>query len=125
MCKNACTCGVRIIICSIGVCIVSVTVSIKLNYPCLSFSLSTFTDAKGLSAASKKKVEIFQEQILQSLENRTKTMYPVSPQRFSKLLLRLAPLKAISLEVMQHMEVQRALGNAKMDNLFGELLDFE
>ena len=52
-------------------------------------------------------------------------MYPVSPQRFSKLLLRLAPLKAISLEVMQHMEVQRALGNTKMDNLFGELLDFE
>lgn len=88
----------------------------------VSFSL---TDAKGLSPASKKKVEIFQEQILQSLENRTKTMYPVSPQRFSKLLLRLAPLKAISLEVMQHMEVQRALGNAKMDNLFGELLDFE
>lgn len=82
-------------------------------------------DAKGLSPASKKKVEIFQEQILQSLETRTKTMYPVSPQRFSKLLLRLAPLKAISLEVMQHMEVQRALGNAKMDNLFGELLDFE
>lgn len=83
------------------------------------------TDAKGLSPASKKKVEIFQEQILQNLETRTKTMYPVSPQRFSKLLLRLAPLKAISLEVMQHMEVQRALGNAKMDNLFGELLDFE
>ena len=84
-----------------------------------------YTDAKGLSPASKKRVEIFQEQILQSLETRTKTMYPVSPQRFSKLLLRLAPLKAISLEVMQHMEVQRALGNTKMDNLFGELLDFE
>jgi retinoid X receptor alpha/retinoid X receptor beta len=103
----------------------SVTISFKLNYPRLSLSLFTPTDAKGLSPASKKKVEIFQEQILQSLENRTKTMYPVSPQRFSKLLLRLAPLKAISLEVMQHMEVQRALGNAKMDNLFGELLDFE
>ena len=83
------------------------------------------SDAKGLSPASRKKVEIYQEQILQSLETRTKTMYPVSAQRFSKLLLRLAPLKAISLEVMQHMEVQRALGNAKMDNLFGELLDFE
>lgn len=83
------------------------------------------TDAKGLSPASRKKVEIYQEQILQSLESRTKSIYPVSPQRFSKLLLRLAPLKAIALEVMQHMEVQRALGNTKMDNLFGELLDFE
>ena len=82
-------------------------------------------DAKGLSPASKKKVEIYQEQILQALESRTKTMYPASPQRFSKLLLRLGPIKAISLEVMQHMEVQRALGNTKMDNLFGELLDFE
>ena len=85
----------------------------------------TLTDAKGLSPASRKKVEIYQEQILQSLESRTKSIYPVSPQRFSKLLLRLAPLKAIALEVMQHMEVQRALGNTKMDNLFGELLDFE
>ena len=94
--------------------------------PVLIFSSClSLTDAKGLSPSSKKKVEIYQEQILQALENRTKTMYPVSPQRFSKLLLRLAPLKAISLEVMQHMEVQRALGNSKMDNLFGELLDFE
>lgn len=97
----------------------------RVELACLKGILLFNPDAKGLSPASKKKVEIFQEQILQSLENRTKTMYPVSPQRFSKLLLRLAPLKAISLEVMQHMEVQRALGNAKMDNLFGELLDFE
>ncbi len=80
------------------------------------------SDAKGLSPVSKKCVGFFQEQILQSLETHTKTMYPVSPQRFSKLLLRLAPLKAISLEVMQHMEVQRALGNTKMDYL---LVDFE
>lgn len=94
----------------------------RIYHPAWSFN---YTDAKGLSPSSKKRVEIFQEQILQSLETRTKTMYPVSPQRFSKLLLRLAPLKAISLEVMQHMEVQRALGNTKMDNLFGELLDFE
>lgn len=97
----------------------------RVELACLKGILLFNPDAKGLSPASKKKVEIFQEQILQSLETRTKTMYPVSPQRFSKLLLRLAPLKAISLEVMQHMEVQRALGNAKMDNLFGELLDFE
>ena len=94
----------------------------------IQFPLSlppSLTDAKGLSPSSRKKVEIYQEQILQNLETRTKTMYPVSPQRFSKLLLRLAPLKAIALELMQHMEVQRALGNTKMDNLFGELLDFE
>jgi len=82
------------------------------------------TDAKELSPASKKKVEILQEQILRSLETRTKTMHPLSPVRFSKLLLRLAPLKAISLEVMQQMEVQRALGNSKVESLFGELLDF-
>lgn len=46
-------------------------------------------------------------------------MYPVSSHRVSKLLLQLAPLKAISLEIMQHMEVQRALGdlNAKVDDL--------
>lgn len=97
----------------------------RVEIACLKGIILFNPDAKGLSPASRKKVEIFQEQILQSLESRTKTMYPVSPQRFSKLLLRLAPLKAISLEVMQHMEVQRALGNAKMDNLFGELLDFE
>jgi hypothetical protein len=97
----------------------------RVELACLKGILLFNPDAKGLSPSSKKRVEIFQEQILQSLETRTKTMYPVSPQRFSKLLLRLAPLKAISLEIMQHMEVQRALGNAKMDNLFGELLDFE
>nr|CAD57002.1 retinoid X receptor [Suberites domuncula] len=97
----------------------------RVELACLKGILLFNPDAKGLSPASKKRVEIFQEQILQSLETRTKTMYPVSPRRFSKLLLRLAPLKAISLEVMQHMEVQRALGNTKMDNLFGELLDFE
>lgn len=80
-------------------------------------------DAKGLSPATKKKVEIFQEQIFNSLEARTKAMYPISTQRFSKLLLRLAPLKSISLEILQHMEIQRALGNADVDNLFGELLN--
>lgn len=67
----------------------------------MSFPSSIPPDAKGLSPSSRKKVEIYQEQILQSLETRTKSMYPVSPQRFSKLLLRLAPLKAIALEVMQ------------------------
>ena len=96
-------------------------VQLKHTYTCVPvFSLClpsvySTTDAKSLSPVSKKIVGIFQEQILQSLETRTKTMYPVSPQRFSQLLLRLAPLKAISLEVMQHMEVQRALGNTKMD----------
>jgi hypothetical protein len=97
----------------------------RVEIACLRGIMLFNPDAKGLSPASRKKVEIYQEQILQSLETRTKSIYPVSPQRFSKLLLRLAPLKAIALEVMQHMEVQRALGNTKMDNLFGELLDFE
>lgn len=85
----------------------------------------SLTDAKGLSPAARKKVEIFQDQILQALENRCKTLYPVTPQRFSKLLLRLAPLRSGALEATQHMEVQRTLGNTKMDNIFGELLDFD
>lgn len=82
-------------------------------------------DAKGLGQGTRKRVEIFQEQILQALENRCKTMYPVTPLRFSKLLLRLPPLRAAALESTQHMEVQRTLGNAKLDTIFGELLDFD
>ena len=82
-------------------------------------------DAKGLNAGTRKRVEIFQEQILQALETRCRTVYPVTPLRFSKLLLRLAPLKASALEATQHMEVQRTLGNTKMDDIFGELLDFD
>lgn len=70
-------------------------------------------------------MEIYQEQIIQALETRCKTAYPVTPMRFSKLLLRLPPLRAAALEAMQHMEVQRTLGNTKMDNIFGELLDFD
>lgn len=97
----------------------------RVELACLKGILLFNPDSKGLSPASRKKVEIYQEQILASLESRTKSMYPITPQRFSKLLLRLGPVKSISLEVMQHMEVQRALGNAKMDNLFGELLDFD
>ena len=83
------------------------------------------TDAKGLSPNSRKKVEIYQEQILTALETRCKTMYPVTPLRYSKLLLRLPALRSLSLESMQHMEVQRTLGNTKMDSIFGELLDFD
>ena len=82
-------------------------------------------DARGLNPGSRKRVELFQEQILQALETRCRTVYPVTPLRYSKLLLRLAPLKAAALEATQHMEVQRTLGNAKMDNIFNELLDFD
>lgn len=82
-------------------------------------------DARGLSPGTRKRVEIFQEQILTALESRCRSLYPVTPLRFSKLLLRLPPLRSAALEATQHMEVQRTLGNTKMDNIFSELLDFD
>jgi hypothetical protein len=97
----------------------------KVELACLKGILLFNPDAHGLSPGTRKRVEIFQEQILSALETRCKSMYPVTPLRFAKLLLRLPALRAASLESTQHMEVQRTLGNTKMDNIFAELLDFD
>ena len=97
-------------------------VCLNANHYLLYFQL---IDARGLSPGTRKRVEIFQEQILSALESRCRSLYPVTPLRFSKLLLRLPPLRSAALEATQHMEVQRTLGNTKMDNIFSELLDFD
>ena len=85
--------------------------------------LIIYIDAKGLDPNTRKTVEILQEQSLKALQTRCRTVYPLAPLRFSKLLLRLAPLKVFAFEAKQHMTVQRTLGSSNVDNILCELLD--
>jgi hypothetical protein len=48
---------------------------------------------------------------------------PTDKLRFPLLLLRLTTIKAISIDVVQHMEMHRTLGDTHLDRILIELLD--
>ena len=79
-------------------------------------------DAKGLSASAAEKVAQVQKQLLNMLQS-TSAAFPSDRHRFPLMLLRLRNIKSISIDVVQHMEVHRTIGDAHLDRIFVELMD--
>lgn len=86
------------------------------------FISSPFTDAKGLSSTAAEKVAQVQKQLLNMLQS-TSAAFPSDRHRFPLMLLRLRNIKSISIDVVQHMEVHRTIGDAHLDRIFVELMD--
>jgi hypothetical protein len=80
-------------------------------------------DSRGISAAGKDKVHQIQKQLLQMMEKYLCSKLPTDKLRFPLLLLRLTTIKAISIDVVQHMEMHRTLGDTHLDRILIELLD--
>ena len=83
----------------------------------------SFLDARGLAPETKERVSQLRKQLLKILEEYISANSPNNRQRFPLLLLRLTNIKAISFDVVQHMEMHRTLGDAHLDQIFVELLD--
>lgn len=89
---------------------------------CLLFVSPPFTDAKGLTSSAAEKVAQVQKQLLNMLQS-TSAAFPSDRHRFPLMLLRLRNIKSISIDVVQHMEVHRTIGDAHLDRIFVELMD--
>lgn len=96
------------------VCSKSISVGFLFASPC--------SDAKGLSAGAVDKVAQVQKQLLNMLQS-TSATFPSDRHRFPLMLLRLRNIKSISIDVVQHMEVHRTIGDAHLDRIFVELMD--
>lgn len=71
---------------------------------------------------ASERVAQIQKQLLNMLQY-TSAALSSDGQRFPLLLLRLRNIKSISIDVVQHMEVHRTLGDAHLDRIFVELMD--
>ena len=80
-------------------------------------------DSRGISPAGKEKVSQLQKQVLHMMEEYIRNKFPSDKLRFPLLLLRLTTIKAISIDVVQHMEMHRTLGDTHLDRILIELLD--
>lgn len=54
-----------------------------------------------------------------------KTSYPNDPDRLGNLLLRLTPLKAIALQVLEHLFFFKLIGDVPIDTFLMEMLDVD
>lgn len=68
-------------------------------------------------------VENIRECYIATLCSYINKTYPNKPQRLSLLLLRLAPLKAIALQVLEHLFFFKILGDVPIDTFLLEMLD--
>jgi len=68
-------------------------------------------------------VENIRECYIATLCSYVNKTYPNNPQRLSQLLLRLAPLKAIALQVLEHLFFFKILGDVPIDTFLLEMLD--
>lgn len=80
-----------------------------------------FAEVKGLK--SKQEVDLLREKVYATLEEYTRVTHPNDPARFSKLLLRLPPLRSIGLKCLEHLFFFRLIGDVPIDTFLMEMLE--
>ena len=82
-----------------------------------------FTDTKELS--DPHQVEAIRQRYIATLCQYVKTRYKDDTNRLGKLLLRLPPLKAIALQVLEHLFFFKLIGDVPIDTFLMEMLDVD
>eukprot|EP00118_Oscarella_pearsei_P025378 m.308087 g.308087 ORF g.308087 m.308087 type:complete len:435 (+) comp43358_c0_seq1:141-1445(+) len=88
---------------------------------CLKTIVLFNADVVGLREPHR--IEHLQNQTLSSLEDYIKGQYPVYPQRFARILLRLASLRSISLQSIQFIWQNQSQGEFRVDSFILEMID--
>ncbi|UYV83952.1 RXRA [Cordylochernes scorpioides] len=79
------------------------------------------TEVKGLQCATR--VEALRERVYASLEDYCRQSYPDQPGRFAKLLLRLPALRSIGLKCLEHLFLEKIMGDTPIETFLLSLLD--
>lgn len=87
------------------------------------YLLSLYLDTKELTDIEK--VENIRERYIATLCDYEKRAYPNDPDRLGNLLLRLPPLKAIALQVLEHLFFFKLIGDVPIDTFLLEMLDVD
>ncbi|KAK3931572.1 Retinoic acid receptor RXR-gamma [Frankliniella fusca] len=93
----------------------------KSELACLRTIILFNPEVKGLR--SKQEVDVLREKVYATLEEYTKVTHPNDPARFSKLLLRLPPLRSIGLKCLEHLFFFKLIGDVPIDTFLMEMLE--
>ncbi|XP_034243776.1 retinoic acid receptor RXR-alpha-B isoform X4 [Thrips palmi] len=93
----------------------------KSELACLRTIILFNPEVKGLR--SKQEVDLLREKVYATLEEYTRVTHPNDPARFSKLLLRLPPLRSIGLKCLEHLFFFRLIGDVPIDTFLMEMLE--
>ncbi|VDN15781.1 unnamed protein product [Dibothriocephalus latus] len=63
----------------------------------------SFADATDLSTEGRRRLDLWRDDLYGSLHAYCTTVHPLGSARFTKLLLRLAPLRSISMKCLEHL----------------------
>jgi hypothetical protein len=88
---------------------------------CLKTIILFDADAVGLH--NRARVEQLQDQAIASLETYSRQYYAQTPQRFPRMLLRLAALRSISRECLVYILQNRVQGEFRVDDFILEMID--
>ncbi|XP_026276637.1 retinoic acid receptor RXR-alpha-B isoform X5 [Frankliniella occidentalis] len=93
----------------------------KSELACLRTIILFNPEVKGLR--SKQEVDGLREKVYATLEEYTRVTHPNDPARFSKLLLRLPPLRSIGLKCLEHLFFFKLIGDVPIDTFLMEMLE--
>lgn len=72
-----------------------------------------------------EQIENIRDRYIATLCEYTKQTYPDQPHRIGNLLLRLPPLRAISLQILEHLFFFKVIGDVPIDTFLFEMLDVD
>lgn len=93
------------------------------EWGCLRAIMLFAPDTKELGEVDQ--VETIRERYIATLCQYVKKTYPDDPNRLAHLLLRLPPLKAIALQVLEHLFFFKLIGDVPIDTFLLEMLDVD
>lgn len=70
-----------------------------------------------------EQIENIRDRYIATLCEYTKQTYPDQPHRIGNLLLRLPPLRAISLQILEHLFFFKVIGDVPIDTFLFEMLE--
>ena len=77
------------------------------------------------SLPNVQQIEKFQERVQKEFQQYLQESHPNSPERLSKLLLRLPPLQALQANIMEELFFAGLIGNVQIDSIIPYILRME
>lgn len=80
---------------------------------------------ENVSASKRNQIERLQERAAQELRHHVEDAYADTPERFTKLLLKLPPLRALQPQVMEELFFAGLIGNVQIDSVIPYIMKME
>lgn len=80
---------------------------------------------ENIQGSKRNQIERLQERAAQELRHHVEDTYPDTPERFSRLLLKLPPLRALQPQVMEELFFAGLIGNVQIDSVIPYIMKME